>query len=146
MIILNYMLFIFFINLCNSFTMINTKISPINRLNMGCDYYIDKDLHIYNHNDKIFSYISLEHERGYYFFISSLDEDEDGYNAELTQYIQNTLEPKMKPIIIYCNNSFTKVSFEIKYKNIIEDELDLFNKTLNDVSKIIKIENRYNRE
>ena len=51
----------------------------------------------------------------------------------------------MKPIIIYSNNTFNKSSFENKYKKIIEDKLDLLNKTLNDVNKIIKIENRYER-
>jgi len=51
----------------------------------------------------------------------------------------------MKPILIYSNNSFNKLSFEKKYKKIIEDEISLFNKTWNDVSKIIKIEHRYER-
>ena len=81
---------------------------------MGCDYYIDKDLHIYDHNNTIFSYINLEHERGYYWFVSLLDED--GYHNELSQYIKNKLEPSMKPIIIYNNNTFVKLSYENKYK------------------------------
>jgi hypothetical protein len=66
---------------------------------MSCDYYIDKDLHVYDYNNTIFSYINLEHERGYYWFISLLDEDEDGYDNELSQYIKNKLEPNMKPIV-----------------------------------------------
>ena len=115
------------------------------KLNMGCDYYVDKDLHIYDHHDIVFSYINLEHERGYYWFFSGLDEDEDGYETELVKYIEQTLTPSMKPTIIYSNNSFNKLSFENKYKKIIEDNLHIFNKTLNDVCKIIKIENRYER-
>ena len=51
----------------------------------------------------------------------------------------------MKPIVIYSNNTFNKISSENKYKKIIEDDLKFFNKTLNDVNKIIKIENRYER-
>jgi hypothetical protein len=51
----------------------------------------------------------------------------------------------MKPIVIYSNNTFNKLSFENKYKKIIETEIEIFNKTLNDVYKIIKIENRYER-
>ena len=149
---LNYFLLFCFINLYNSFTLINIKYYPNflsqyskHKLNMGCDYYIDKDLDIYNHNGIIISYINLQHERGYYSFISALDEDEDGYDTEFLQYKEDILKPSMEPIIIYSNNSFNKLSFETKYKKIIENELNLFNKTLNDVSKIIKTENRYKR-
>ena len=148
--ILNYFLFICFINVCNSFTLINTKYFPTflsrdcrHKLNMGCDYYIDKNLELYDYNDTMFSYINLEHERGYYWFSSLLDEDEDGYDTELAQYIKHILEPNMKPIVIYSNNTFNKLSSENKYKKIIEDDLTFFNMTLNDVSKIIKKENRY---
>ncbi len=149
--IFNYFLLFCFINLCNSLSLIK-KYFPnffsqncIYKLNMGCDYYIDKDLHIYDYDNKMFSSINLEHERGYYWFISALDEDEDGYDTELTQYIKKTLEPNMKPIVIYSNNTFYKPSFENKYKIIIENELMIFNKTWNDVNKILKIENRYER-
>jgi len=150
--ILNYFLFICFVNLCNSFTLLNKQFRPNfilknyrHKLNMGCDYYIDKNLDIYDYNDELISFINLEHERGYYWFTSLLDEDEDGYDEELTRYIKDTLEPSMKPIVIYNNNTFNKLSFENKYKKIIEDNIKLFNKTLNDVSKIIKTENRYER-
>lgn len=46
---------------------------------------------------------------------------------------------------LYNNNTFNKLSFENKYKKIIEYELNSYNKTLNDVNKIIKKENRYER-
>jgi hypothetical protein len=113
---------------------------------MGCDYYIDKNLHIYDYNDREISYINVDHERGYYWFISTLDEDEDGYYEELEQYKKQNLKPSMKPIVMYINNTFNKLSFENKYKKIIEDDINRFNKTLNDVKKIIKKENRYERE
>ena len=147
--ILHYFLLLSFVNLCNSFAMTNKKIYHnfisynIYQLKMGCDYYIDKDLHVYDHNNIIFSYINLEHERGYYWFGSLLDEDGDGYDNELSQYIKNTLEPNMKPIIIYNNNTFVKLSYENKYKKLIEDDLRLYKKTWNNVNKIIKVENRY---
>jgi hypothetical protein len=112
---------------------------------MGCDYYIDKDLHICNHNNITFSYISLEHERGYYWFSSVLDEDEEEYDIELSEYIKNTLKPSMKPIVIYSNNTFSKLSYENKYKKLIDYDLNLNNKTWNDINRIIKIENRYER-
>jgi hypothetical protein len=112
---------------------------------MGCDYYIDKNLELYDYNDTMFSWINLEHERGYYWFRSLLDEDEDGYETEFDVYIEKILEPSMKPIVLYSNNTFNKLSSESKYKKIIEDEIKLFNKTWNDVSKILKVENRYER-
>ena len=150
--ILNYFLFICFVKLCNSFTLLNKQFRPNfilkvcrHKLNMGCDYYIDKNLDVYDYNDKLISFINLEHERGYYWFTSLLDEDEDGYEEELAQYIKDKLEPSMKPIVIYNNKTFNKLSFENKYKKIIEYNIKLFNKTLNDVSKIIKTENRYER-
>ena len=152
MTISHYFLLVCFINLCNSFTLINTKIFPnffyrdcIYKLNMGCDYYIDKNLHLYDYNDTEFSRINLEDERGYYWFTSLLDEDEDGYETEFNVYVEKILEPSIKPIVIYSNNTFNKLSSENKYKKIIEDDLKFFNKTLNDVSKILKIENRYER-
>ena len=150
--ILNYFLFICFINLSSSFTPINKKYftnfhlqNYKHKLNMGCDYYIDKNLYIYDYNNITLSYINLEHERGYYWFCSLLDEDEDGYDKELTNYIKDTLEPSMKPIIIYSNNTFNKLSFQNKYKKLIEDDLKLVNKTFSDVNEIIKIETRYER-
>jgi hypothetical protein len=112
---------------------------------MGCDFYIDKDLHIIDNNNREISYINVEHEKGYYWFISILDEDEDGYNEQLAQYKKQTLEPNMKPIVIYSNNIFNKLSYENKYKKIIETRINRFNLTLNDVKKIIKIETRYER-
>jgi hypothetical protein len=148
--IVNYILFFFFIKFCSSFTLINKQIRPnfrvINyKLNMGCDYYIDKDLHIYDYNNIVFSHINVHHERGYYWFTPSLDEDEDGYDDEFSEYQKRMLEPMMKPIVIYSKNTFNKLSFEEKYKNIVECQLNLHNKTWDDVNKIIKIEHRYER-
>lgn len=155
--ILYYFLFICFIKLYNSFTLFPNKkyftkfisydYRSKNLLKMGCDYYIDKELHIYDHNNYIFSHIQLEHEKGYYWFTHLLDEDEDedGYYEELSEYIKEQLTPRMKPIVIYSNKNFNKLSFENKYKKMIENDLKLYNKTLDDVYQIIKIENRYER-
>jgi hypothetical protein len=51
----------------------------------------------------------------------------------------------MEPIIIYINKNFTKLSFEQKYENRIESELEIYNKTWEDVNIIIKKEERYER-
>ena len=146
--ILSYFLFICFINLCNSFTLINKKycanlisIQYKYKLYMECDYYIDKNLLIYNYNDCIFSYINVESKKSYYNFIPILDEDE----IEVANYEKDILKTSMKSIVIYNNNTFNKLSFENKYKKIIEDELNLLKKTLNDVNKIVKIEKIYKR-
>jgi len=150
MVFLHYVLLLCFINVYNSFTLINKKYFPnfLSRdcrykLNMSCDYYIDKNLELYDHNDIMFLFINLEHQRGYYLFSSALDEDQDEYDATLDQYIKEILHPIMKPIVIYSNNMFNKISSENKYKKLVEDQIKFFNKTLNDVSKIVKIENRY---
>ena len=146
--ILSYFLFICFINLFNSFTLINKKycanlisIQYKYKLYMECDYYIDKNLLIYNYNDCIFSYINVESKKSYYNFIPILDEDE----IEVANYEKDILKTSMKSIVIYSNNTFNKLSFENKYKKIIEDELNLLKKTLNDVNKIVKIEKIYKR-
>ena len=145
--IYNFFLFIYFINLCNSFILSNNLFSRKynNNLNMGCDFYIDKDLQIYDYNNIIISHINLDKEKGYYWFASILDEDEDDYETEYKKYIEDTLQPKMNPILIYSNNSFNKLFLENKYKEMIERELNVLNKTWNDINKIIKVENRYER-
>jgi len=112
---------------------------------MGCDYYIDKNLNIYDYDNNILSYINLEHKKGYYWFVSILDEDEDDYDNEYKNYIKDELKPQLEPITIYSNNNFTKLSFEKKYKTVIEHEIEKYNKTISDINKIIKIEVRYER-
>jgi len=139
-------------HLCTSFTTPNQKYYPnfISRysrykLNMGCDYYIDKNLQIYNHDNTMLSFINLEHDRGYFWFTPELDEDEDGDDEEVQRYVKSILESTMKPIVIYSNNAFYKPSFENKYKILIENELKTIHKTWSDVNNIVKIESRYER-
>ena len=52
---------------------------------------------------------------------------------------------RMKPIIIYNNNNFNQLSFDIKYRNIIENEINKYNKKWYEVTKVVKIEERYER-
>lgn len=141
--ILKYLLLLSFINLCNSFSLtIKNRAIFISRhnLNMGCDYYIDKSLCVYDYHDITISYILLEtRNKGYIYY--NKDEDEDDYDYEA--YKQKILESTMEPIIIYSNNTFTKLSFENKYKELIEFELKSRNKTWDDVNKVAKEELRY---
>jgi len=148
-----------FINLLNSIKLLNSfffgkplykkynRISNFkdNKINMECDYYIDKNLYIYDFDKIVFTSINLEHNRGYYSFYPSLDEDEDGYENEYKEYVKSILEPSMNPILIYNNNSFTKIAYEIKYEKLIYYNLQICNMSWNDVLKIVKVENRYER-
>lgn len=146
MLILKYIFLFFFINTCNSFSLNKKNIAIfISRnkfkLNMGCDYYIDKSLYIYDYHNITLSYINLEKNRGYYWY----DKDEDEPDYDFKKYIKNTLEPSMDPIIIYTNNTFLKLSYEKKYEKLIDNELKTCDKTWNDVNQIIKKEVRYER-
>lgn len=109
---------------------------------MGCDYYIVKVLQIY-YNDNDYFEIELERERGNYYY--DYDEDEEDYEKKINEYIKNILTPQMNPIIIYDNNSFRKLLLETKYKNIVEYEINDYDKKWCDIIKIIKVEKRYER-
>jgi len=109
---------------------------------MGCDYYIVKLLNIY-YNDTDYLVIELERERCYYNF--QYDEDSDDYDDKINEYIKYCLTPQMTPIIIYSNNSFNKVNSEIKYKILIENEINDNGKKWCEITKIIKVEDRFER-
>jgi len=114
---------------------------------MGCDYYILKILQVF-YNDNDYLEIELKRRKGYYVDEDDLDEDEAeaDYNERTNEYIKYTLTPKMKPIIIYNNNSFSKPFFEKKYKSIVENVItNMYDKQWGDVTKIIKVEERRER-
>lgn len=110
---------------------------------MGCDFYISKVLYIY-YNDNNYLNIEIDLDRGYYNF--NYDEDEEDYEKKVNGYIIDRLTPKMKPIIIYNNNKFNNASLEIKYKSIIEKEINKYDKKWSDIIKIVKVEERYERD
>ena len=47
--------------------------------------------------------------------------------------------------IIYINNSFNKVNSETKYKILIENEINKSGKKWCEITKIIKVEDRFER-
>lgn len=111
---------------------------------MGCDYYIVKSLEI-DFNYSISSrFIELERNRGY--FDLDLDEDDPNFDKLYKEYILDTLEPAMDPILIYVEEEFTSKKVELKYKEMVENELLKLGKAWIDVRKICKIEYRYERE
>lgn len=113
---------------------------------MGCDYYIVKNIYIY-FNDTAISRECILLERNYgYFYDIDIDEEEDDYKGKYEQSIQEQLQPRMKPIILYIDHSFCNNVFEIKYKNMVETKLSKIGKTWIDIQKIMKIESRYERD
>jgi len=110
---------------------------------MGCDYYITKNLRIYYNNNDYLN-IELSSEKGYYYF--QYDEDELDYEKKENDYIEETLKPHMEPIIIYNNDKFNKPTFETKYKYIVENEINKYGKLWCEIAKIIKVEERYERD
>ena len=112
---------------------------------MGCDYYIIKFLHIYyNKNDYL--ELEIERQRGYY-KEEDFDEDEDAddYEEKLNEYIKSFLIPKMNPITIFTNKKFNKLFCEIKYKTLVENEMNKYDKKWYEITKIIKVEERRER-
>jgi hypothetical protein len=107
---------------------------------MGCDYYIQKVLRIYFEDDYL-SFV-VDTERGYYMDI--YDEDEEDYETNVNEYIKQCLTPKMEPIIIY-NGAFNKSNYDTKYKSIVESLIKDCGKKFSDITKIIKVEVRYER-
>ena len=93
----------------------------------------------YFEDDDYLSFV-IESEKGYYFSIYDKDED---YETEKEEYIKQCLTPKMEPIIIYDNKFNT--TYETKY-NFVEDLLKDCGKHFSDVTKIIKVEVRYERK
>jgi hypothetical protein len=113
---------------------------------MGCDYYIEKCLYIC-YKDKSKDYISLSIDRGYFYF-SDLDEDEyesDEFKIKYNELVKLQLEPKRKPLIIYQDDKFLTNFLEIKYKPMVERNLQN-GKYFGDIEKIIKKESRYERD
>ena len=97
---------------------------------MGCDYYICKVLEVdfrYSISPLI---IDLSRDYGYFNF--DLDEDDPNYDEKYELYVQETLEPGMKPILIYDYDTFLSLNLESKYKSLIEYELNKYNNNLED--------------
>ena len=106
---------------------------------MGCDYYIQKVLRIYFEDDDYLCFV-VETERGYYMDI--YDEDEEDYETKVNEYKKKCLTPDIEPIIIY-NGAFNKSASETKYKSIVENFMNDCGKKFSDITKIIKVEHRY---
>jgi len=130
---------------------VNTYPSKIqNYLKMGCDYYITTNLNIYynnvlNNDVQDFSIIELKKERGYYYYPTHIDEDDDDFENSLLEYIEEQLMPKMPPILIYYNGTFKNSKLENKYFTLVNEQLKYENREWKEINKIIKDEFRWER-
>jgi hypothetical protein len=100
-------------------------------------------LNIYCDNDDEYLTLEIDNQRGYYHII--YDEDDD-YEIKVNEYIKECLTPSIQPIIIY-DNKFIKPNYETKYKYIVEQFMEHYGngKKFNNITKIIKVEERYER-
>jgi hypothetical protein len=110
---------------------------------MGCDYYIEKYLLIC-YKDKSTDYITLSRDRGYFYF-SDLDEDDPDFEIKNNELIQLQLKPTRKPLVIYQDNEFPSNFLEIKYRPMVERNIQN-GKYWVDIEKILKKESRYERD
>lgn len=112
---------------------------------MGCDYYICKNLSIYYIDNSFPSFIEINRNSAYFYY-PNVDSDDENYEKINNRYIKEQLKPGKEPIIIYENGVFNSSILEDKYKTMIEQEFKVYNKSWNDVLKIVKEEFRYERE
>ena len=110
---------------------------------MGCDYYIIKVLQIYYKEDEYLE-IELNRERSYYRY-EDFDEDADDYEVKLKEYINHCLTVQIEPIVLYKDGAFNKELSEIKYKSLVENQMNKFNMNFSKIQKIIKVEKRHER-
>ena len=116
---------------------------------MGCEYYINKYLKM-NFQSIETWYVQIEKNNGYFYF--DLDEDDYEYDEKYKEYVKEILTPRMIPIIIYAQNQFVNSKLENKYKVLLEEELNMHNKSnenkidWKDIIDITKIEKRSERD
>ena len=111
---------------------------------MGCDYYIQKVLYIHFEDDNYLRF-TIGTERGYYHSVYDSDDETEDYDRKLIEYKKKCLTPQMKPIIIYENSVFSKPIYNTKYKSMVETFTKDCGKNFSDITKIIKKEERNER-
>ena len=105
---------------------------------MGCDFYIYTYLYVYFENKLSNIPIQLNCEKCFFYdspYITEEDYEED---------IDRQLIPR-EPILIFANNKFENSTFEIKYKEIIQRQLNKIDKKWENISIIQIVENRIER-
>ena len=105
---------------------------------MGCDFYIYTYLYVYFENKLSNIHIQLNCEKCYFYISDNATEQ------EYEQEIERQLIPN-EPTLIYSNKKFEKPNYGIKYKEIIQKQLNKIDKIWENISIIQIIENRIER-
>jgi len=105
---------------------------------MGCDFYIYTYLYVYFENKKSNIPIQLTCEKSFFYDSSYISEQ------EYEEGIERQLTPR-NPILIFSNNKFENSTFEIKYKEIIQIQLNKIDKNWENISIIEIVEKRIER-
>jgi hypothetical protein len=103
---------------------------------MGCDFYIHKYLQIYFDNQKM-DEIKYETSRGYFDYNSDMDDD------AIESYKESILTSK--PLILFDKNVSETFNYS-QYKYLVNDLLKKNNLEWSSVLKIVKIEDRIERD
>jgi uncharacterized membrane protein YgaE (UPF0421/DUF939 family) len=105
---------------------------------MACDFYIYTYLYVYFENKTSNIPILLTNEKCYFYDSDSITEQE--YEIE----IEKQLTPR-DTIQIYSNNKFKNTTYELKYKEIIQKQLNKIDKNWENISIIEIVERRIER-
>lgn len=127
---------------------------------MGCDYYIEKNLHIHYYDDSL-HVVNVKRDRGYYYdikndfnesynILEALSQlkmtEKEKYYLRRKKMIKYHLKPRMIPYLIYYQNEFNNDYLTNKYKKIVESNWIDMNKEWSHVKKILMVEKRYEKE
>ena len=106
---------------------------------MDNSYFTLTVLNIYYNNTEYLQLIIDKREQNFYCYA---DEDDIMYEDEVVESRKRSLIVCKKPILIYDNKSFNKLLCETKYKARVEKFINECGRTWDDITKIIKVEER----
>jgi predicted nucleic acid-binding protein len=111
---------------------------------MDNSYFTLTVLNIYYNNTESSQFIIDAREQNFH---CCADEDDIMYEDEVIESRKRSLSVYKKPILIYNNKSFNKLLCETKYKARVEKFINECGRNWDDITKIIKVEERieYNK-
>ena len=105
-----------------------------------CDSYFTLTLLNIYYNETEYLHLVLENKEGR--FHCYADEDDLLYEQRVLENRKRTLDVYTKPIIIYDKPNFNKPLCETKYKAIVEKFITEYDKKWDDITQIIKVEEK----
>jgi len=119
-----------------------------NRISMGCDYYIDKNLYIHYYDNES-KCIKLTRDRCYYYDIyDDFIMNENFENSNMTEWEKIKkyhLQPRAQPYLLYINNRFTNMYVSDRYEEMINYAIINDKRNWDDIKDIVILEERYER-